>query len=167
MKKLLILCLISCCFAFSDKEHGIYISVVEVKHSTSPLMTTIRIKVFKDDLQNALQNAFPAQKEQFVLTSNFCEAQKIPIEQYFSENFKLKINDKTCSLKLKKGEDFSDAYWLHFQTKSPEIWKTLHIKAPFFMELFPNQSNILTIRYGKKKRFERLTIKKSVKTFRF
>ena len=167
MKKLLILCLISCCFAFSDREHGIYISVVEVKHSTSPLMTTIRIKVFKDDLQNALQNAFPAQKEQFALTADFCETQKISIQQYFSENFKLNVNEKACSLKLKKGEDFSDAFWLHFQAKSPEKWKTLHVEAPFFMELFPNQSNILTIRYNQMKRFERLTMNQSTKTFRF
>lgn len=90
----------------------------------------------------------------------FCKKHDTSIATYFNQHFQLTINQKKYPLKFVKGRVVGDAYWLHFRVQSIPKWKTVHINAPFFMELFPNQSNILTFQYGKIKRFERLTVKK-------
>ena len=102
-------------------KHNIYISVIDIKKIKNQKSTSIQIKVFKDDLQVALQNFFPAQKEQFLLSENFCKTHATPITAYFKRHFKLKINGKSKSILLKKVEAIGDSFWLHFQIQQIQV----------------------------------------------
>jgi hypothetical protein len=55
-----------------------------------------------------------------------------------------------------------DVYLLEFIMDCEKVWNNLEIKADYFMELFPTQSNIIQIEYKNEKRFHRLLKDESV-----
>ncbi|MDX1666488.1 MAG: hypothetical protein R3350_04640, partial [Saprospiraceae bacterium] len=61
-------------------------------------------------------------------------------------------------------EKENDVYRLTFNASCPPEWDRVSVSADFFMELFPTQSNIISLWHGRGKRFSRVT--KSSTTFR-
>ena len=146
-------------------DHAIYIGVVKIAHQNSEAQAVIDVKVFMDDLQNVLQNAYGFEK--IAGTDAFCTQNKTFIHQYFSEHFQCKINDKKAEMTLKNCEAQNDIYWLTFEMPCPENWSAITLKADFFMELFPDQSNVLSVYEGNERRFGRATKGQEVLIFDF
>jgi hypothetical protein len=46
--------------------------------------------------------------------------------------------------------------WLTFKFNSPDLWRNVEIKANYLMELFPTQSNVVSVTYLEEKRMFRL-----------
>lgn len=151
----------SCGFAFQQTNafhippHALYISVVEITHSTASKKALISVKVFSDDLQDALKN----HSETYIPgpLDQFAKMNRPLIEKYFNKYFQCSINKETTGLTLKKIEVENDAHFIYFEVVSPAIWDEIIIEAPFFMELFPSQSNIITIKNGENTSYLRLT----------
>lgn len=146
----------------SNDSHAIYIGVVQISHVQNRPTAHILIKIFQDDLQDALRHAFGLKIEKEI---DFCVQHRQEIEQYFQRHLKGTINEKKMTLNFEKGEKQNNVYLLNFEIECPETWKSLAIKADFFMELFPAQSNILQVENGLEKRFGRL--KKEEEEIRF
>ena len=149
----------------SPLAHAIYIGVIDIYHQATKNQTTITIKVFQDDLKDAIKNAAPSKR--LATDSLFFEMHFNNIESYFQQHFQSYINEQLLVLKLKKGERKNDVFWLNFKAKCPEEWQNIKIKANFFMELFPTQSNMLYIQEGEQKRFGRLTKSRESQSFEF
>ncbi len=146
-------------------DHAIYIGVVKIVHQPFETQATIDIKVFTDDLQSALQNAFGFEK--VIGKLSLCEQNSSRINQYFLNYFHCEINGQATELRLKNCEEQNEVFWLAFEIFCPENWKEIALKADFFMELFPDQSNVLSVYEGNEKRFGRVTNKQKDLAFNF
>ncbi len=137
-------------------SHAIYISVVEIEHKDLGNNAKIMIKVFTDDFKDAILNAFEKQID--LSDKKSCSDNKSVIEGYFDKHFKAAINGKPLSISLTSCELNGDSVWLYFDMDCPANWKDISVTADFLMELFPKQSNIVSIYHGNDKRFLRLTL---------
>ena len=135
--------------------HAIYISVIEIDHKDSSKPSKLMIKVFTDDLENALRNAFDRPFQ--LPDAKACQAEGDSIEDYFGQRFKLEVNGNKTAINFQKGEKHGDSTWLHFGMDGPKEWQELVITANFFMELFPTQTTTLTVYYGTAMWFKKFT----------
>jgi len=135
-------------------DHAIYLSVVEIDHSAGG-SASIKIKVFTNDMEDALKNEF--QKSINLVEPGACESNKIEIVNYFAKHFLCSINGTDVSLSFRSCELTGDAIWFHFEVACPPNWNEIKITADYFLELFPTQSNVVSINHDNKKKFIRLT----------
>lgn len=128
-----------------NEPHAIYISVVELESDE------IRVKVFSDDLRDAIRNHTGVQS---VSIDDFCAKYQKEIQQYFGEKLRLKINEAEVPYQYKIATEEGDSYWITFSFIKSGDWKSVKVEDTHFMELFPTQSNIIKVgwpdlRFGK------------------
>ncbi|MFK7954418.1 MAG: DUF6702 family protein [Ekhidna sp.] len=138
-------------------DHGIYISVIVVDEST------VFIKVFSDDLRDAIRNYSDDSLEPD--NSQFLTTKSKLIANYFNERCELKINGERQSLEYESARTEGDATFLYFSFENDSNWSHFSLKADYFMELFSNQSNVLTVKYQGSQYFDRLQKSKSSFSF--
>jgi len=147
------------------ENHAIYLSVAEVAPNSESRNASIKIKVFINDIEDALFNAFD---QRINLSDNSsCASNEASVEAYFSKHFLFSVNGKKAELSLTGCEINGDAIWFYFEADCDVQWKTINIMANYLMELFPTQSNVVSIINGEDKRFIRLTKSKSNETVKF
>ena len=146
-------------------NHAIYLSVAEVVHEKGKGDAQIKIKVFTNDMEDALFNEF-SQRITLSDTAVF-DANREYILQYFSNHFQISIDLKKQKLNLSRAELTGDAIWFYFNTGCAYDWKEVSVKADYLMELFPTQSNVISIEHDSKKQFIRLTNSKKIDTITF
>jgi hypothetical protein len=136
-------------------DHAIYISVIELKHDINTLKTSVSVKVFTDDLQDAIRN----NNDDLVQTTEaqFVSDNQIAVVKYFNNHLQISINDEIQVLDFIAAKKESDAYFLNFEIQTTSPWKIGKVNATYFMELFPTQSNVLRMTVGSRKYFARLT----------
>ncbi len=134
---------------FSTANHAIYLSVVEISRNA------ISIKVFSDDLQDVIRNY----SVEYLVNhqTNFFDLNKEIINSYFNDTFKIEINGKSQSFKLVSSKKENDAHFLYFSFENQLSWVKMELRGDFFTELFPDQSNIITVINDGNKYYARLT----------
>jgi len=132
----------------SGYDHAIYISVLEIDAKE------MKIKVFTDNLQDAVRNH--KGDVSFTGDIDFPEANELAVEEYFREKISLKINEKEIDLFIRTITLEGDSYWITLALEAPEKWQSFYLEATYFMELFPDQSNMVKVKKDKPK-FYRLT----------
>jgi len=142
--------------ATEQPPHAFYLAVVQLDHAAGGITAQVTIKVFTDDMQDALRNAFP-DEFQPVATDAFCERLGDQAGRYFDRHFNCVINGEERPMNLQRCELQNDVYLLQFELSCPADWRELEVKADFFMELFPSQTNVLSILHGEEKGYFRLT----------
>lgn len=140
-------------YPFAD--HALYLSLVEVDHKNFGSTATIKIKVFANDIEDAIMNA--SHKRIDFLDPAKCTRSKPMVEAYFSKHFSYAINGERMALAFTNCEPNGDAVWFYFKINCPDKWRQVDVMADFLMELFPTQSNVITITHGEEKRFLRIT----------
>lgn len=135
-------------------NHAIYISVVEIQQEENAL-GLVSIKVFQNDLADALRN-FSNEKTPYDLTQDFGTHSNV-INDYFAKNISIIIDGSTLELDLIDCELVGDSYWLNFTSAAPKKWQQVYVKTVFLMELFPTQTNIITVDYQEERRMFKLT----------
>ncbi|WP_462248457.1 DUF6702 family protein [Ekhidna sp.] len=113
-------------------DHDIYLSVLEIDNQE------MKIKVFSDNLKDALKN------------------DNTSIEDYFRKKIKLQINNQKIEFFFKDSKVEGDSHWITFNLDTPKKWQSFHLEADYFMELFPDQINVIKV-LGEKPQFFKLT----------
>lgn len=139
----------------SWKEHALYLGTLQLKYEAQSTEAYLDVKVFSDDLQSAIRNAY-ADFQAGPLNDLFTQNRAL-IGAYFEEHLQLKINDSDQTLKLHHHEQINDTHLLQFTISCPSNWKRLELTGNFFMELFPNQINVVSVSYLEQKQFARLS----------
>lgn len=139
---------------FEMEDHAIYISVVEIEQDANN-KGLVSIKVFEDDLGDALRN-FSGDKVPIDLTGD-CGGHADVINDYFNKYSLISIDGKAIQLELNSCEIMGDSYWLNFSSETPMRWHDVYVKTVFLMELFPTQTNIISVDYQGEKRMFKLT----------
>ena len=138
----------------SISDHAFYLGVVQINHEAVNTDVKIRIKVFKDDLRDALRNAFSqitSLKEE-----TLCDYPE-SLANYIEQHTECLINDKVLDWEMESCELEGNVCLLTFTADCPSTWKSLELKGDFLMELFPSQVNVVSVFDGEEKRFFRLT----------
>ena len=139
-------------------DHAVYISVVEIREGR------LQVKVFSDDLQNAIRNYDSNFRS--VSDEQFCFENRASIENYFGSTLRITINDEQVAFSYASATKEGDSYRLSFDMPDMGIWTSIEVDDRHFMELFPSQTNIVKI-MGSKQRFCKLTLNKSACQFPF
>lgn len=159
------LALLTSWMSHSVDEHAIYLSMIEIIHEAHGTRASVKVKVFTNDIEDALTNEFKERRK--LSEENSCEVHKRQIEQYFRHHLIISVDKTLLNLSLQKCELLTDAIWLDFEVSCPEKWTSAEVKASFLMELFPTQSNVVSIIYNEKKQFANLTQSKTMEVFKF
>ncbi|MEM7368263.1 MAG: DUF6702 family protein [Bacteroidota bacterium] len=140
-----------------DPTHAIYIGVISIEQEsgTDAEMARMEIKVFSDDLEDAIANF--SGKRLSVDTKQACESTQIALQTYFSQHLNLRINGLEHSINWDSCEIVGDTHRIHLSFPAIPKWEQIEIQASFFLELFPTQTNIIKIVYDGKKRFGKLS----------
>lgn len=162
---LLLLCNTLSAASPSVEDHAIYLSVVEITHNANATNASVKVKVFTDDIVDAVSNMY-GERVNLNQDVNLDQVSQ-KVTGYFSEHLRLSLNGQAVVLKLKQAESMSDAIWFHFDVGCPQQWAELTVKADYLMELFPTQSNVVSVTQGERKRFANLVKSKPTDTFKF
>lgn len=139
----------------SRPNHAIYISIVDIYYNSTTIESSMEVKVFTDDLQDVIRNF----SGDYVSTSidEFVGENEKLIAEYFSEHLKLIINGVSSQCTLTKVERENDAHFLFFDLPLTLEWQALEVQGGFFTEVFPDQSNVVSVAYDEEKQFAKLT----------
>lgn len=141
-----------------DSNHAIYVSVLEVTAGS------LMVKVFANDLEDAIYNQ---SQQRFNLLSGDCHENKVRIKDYFASHLSCKIDGKLMRYNFVSCEVNDISLWIKFDFTPPPIWSEVEITADYLMELFPTQSNVVSITYHGEKRMFRLTNELQKETISF
>ena len=157
-----------CCNAImSDvsSEHAFYVSVVEVKHVAHTTEAELTIKVFSDDMQDALRNA--SESDSVLELQEICNAHQEDVNTYFGSHISVHVNDSLGFMELTECEEVGDTYRFRFTMDCPAKWNEIKIYADFLMELFPTQSQMIYVTHGDHTATLRLTANRKSQTISF
>lgn len=146
-------------------DHAFYIAVIEIQHDTHSGHADLTVKVFSDDMQDALRNTWQG-KEPFE-TKQACTDYAEHLAAYFATHMSLQINGDPTPFHLNACEEVGDTYQLAFTLDCPEEWNALSITADFLMELFPTQSQMVHITHNGDTVTARLTARHKSHTITF
>ena len=134
--------------------HALYVSVLEIEKERSSEKATIMVKIFSDDLEDAIYNHA---QQRLDLQGMNCGQGKTYINNYFNDHLKLSVDGKDQSYSYLSCEVNDISLWLTFEFTTSTSWNEVEITADYLMELFPTQSNVVSITYHSEKRMFRLT----------
>ena len=149
----------------STPDHAFYIAVIEINHTAHAKEAELTVKVFSDDMCDALRNA--SQSAEAVEPEQVCTKYAEELADYFAGHLSLYLNANPTQLKLNGCEEIGDTYQLSFSMACPEEWDELRITADFLMELFPTQSQMVHIAHNGNTITARLTAKHKSHTVTF
>jgi hypothetical protein len=114
------------------------------------------IKVFSDDLSDALKNHAPAEYQPADLFQFFSNNKTIATD-YFNNKLKLFADKSRLTLALEGHTIEGDVHFITFQSHFTTSMKTLSAEATFLMELFPTQINVIKVKSGESTHFLKFT----------
>ena len=127
--------------------HAIYISVLEIDNQQ------MKVKVFADDLQDAIRNSSKSFKSTPLTTLHSTNRQAI--EAYFQEKIKVEADSRIASFSMDQVVVEGDSYWITLRFDGSQKWQSCILQANYLMELFPDQTNVIKV-LGNKPQFFRL-----------
>lgn len=131
-------------FSNSDTKHEFHTSLTEMRLNSSTNSFEITIRVFTDDLQKAIQV-----EEKVDLGSANTEK---TIERYFKKHFAL-IKGKEVRWGSYIGKEVeSDVTWIYLELPKANEMGEFQFLNIIFMELFDDQSNLLNVISGEKRK---------------
>lgn len=133
--------------------HAIYVSVLEIDQSINRADGNIRVKVFANDLEDAIYNR--SQKRIDLLKDN-CEESRELISGYFNQHLVIDIDGQPVTYKFIGCEINDISIWISFACAMPTTWTNVKVKADYLMELFPTQTNVVSVKYLDQKKMFRL-----------
>ncbi len=133
-----------------NPQHKFYLSVTEIRYAQEEESLQIAIKLFTDDLEQALTNQF---KQEIRLSqNNLSQADLKRIGAYLIEHFEIKVNGKIVQADYLGSENQLDATWNYIEIKHIRRINKLEITNSLLLSEFDEQVNILNFIYQNKTR---------------
>lgn len=145
------------CFGIA-KAHPVHVSMCNIEAEDDEL--TIAIKLFKDDLQLALQHNYGKiiNYEDLILPAN-----KKVIDRYINNVLKIVLNNKdSLILTYSDTEMNEEAIWFYY-TFSIKRLKRIYIKNELFLDIYSDQTNLTIINYEGKQKGYRFNLRNTEK----
>ena len=144
-----------------NNMHAIYVSVLEIEQVAGEKDGNISIKVFANDLEDAI---FNKSQKRIDLLNGDCDKNKALVNDYFSTHLQISIDGKKLDYDYLSCEINDISIWFNYSFITEPNWSKLEVQADYLMELLPTQSNVVSITKGEEKRMFRLTNDHTVQT---
>ncbi len=155
IKRLLIILVIPL-FAFT--AHKYYISLIKVEYKTSSKSLQITMRIFIDDLQEAINKTYIKNFE-FGEPNESKNINELIIN-YIQDNFTVKINSQNKVYQfLGKAYD-NDVIFIYLEVEDIETIQHIEIKNSMLMATFSEQKNIIKLKINNTKKTFLLTKEK-------
>jgi len=145
-------------------NHAIYLSLTDIEIVEGE--AKLKVKVFSDDLRDALKNYQSTEYKPADL-QNFFSLNQSLADDYFSKHFQLQVEDEPIAIKVKEFSIEGDAHFINFSCVLPQNIKNITVKADFFMELFPTQTNVLKVKNGAQTQYLKFNMPVTPQTLSF
>lgn len=130
--------------------HPFHVSVMNLHHSADENSLQITLKLFADDLEEAMNNQeFRKEEQAYIDVLNPTDEQQLStyIERYISEHLDVKVNGEDVHPYF-LGKEMEDmAMWCYLEVKGVEEINSLKVRSSIMTEVFDDQINIVHINY--------------------
>ncbi len=148
MKKIFLIACIFLFFGFSPKKqkntHDYHIAIAEMQWNAETKSWQIILKVFTDDLEDALKK----QEGKKIAVETQKKAPNIALKKYIATHFSFENH----SPNLIGVELQNDMYWVYVECETKNAFKFKNFMFNAFFELFDDQLNMLNVKYKDKKK---------------
>lgn len=131
--------------------HPLYLSNTAVRYQADQERIYLRFQIFEEDLDAILQVGYNA-----TITDEHNPKLMDYIHDYIFDNFHLKVDGKEMNFEdfdfLKKSKQY-DSIILEYEKRGVKAEpKNLEVEITFLLEMFPEQTNIVSFSVGKSKK---------------
>lgn len=151
--------------SFQSKKHPFYISVIDIKHDTKTHNLNISIKLFTNDIENALKKT--TSKTIDLLNPKNKPEMEIELMNYIKQCFSIDVNLKPTKLNFIGYEKEEDAIWIYLEIKKVIQPKTLKINTKLLYDFLPLQTNIVHAEINGVKKSSKVNNPDSIIEFKF
>ncbi|MGQ0829111.1 MAG: DUF6702 family protein [Bacteroidota bacterium] len=127
-------------FAFAP-IHKYYFSFTEIRVDTQKATLNVSCKVFTDDLEVALNNAY-GKKIALADVKQNKEAQNL-LNKYIEDRFKISVTGKVLELEFVGYENEADVTWFYMEVPKFAEKGAVTVQNSILFETFPEQTNVI------------------------
>jgi hypothetical protein len=134
----------------TGSSHPLYLSNTVIKYEEDSKSLNVRVQIFESDIAEIMMIAHGID---IMNNGDKPELQKF-VDEYIWYNLKIKVDGKemTGAKFVKRSRNF-DALVYEYQVSGVlSAPKKINVSATFLMELFEDQTNIVTLTVGKRKK---------------
>ncbi|MDQ3048035.1 MAG: hypothetical protein M3R27_10835 [Bacteroidota bacterium] len=140
-----VLILLVSLYSFRYTSHKFYLGLAEVRVDTKKHTMDVSCKLFRDDLENALQKRFG---KKFVLDGfEKNKADQKEIKKYLEENFKINVGGKLQTLSFVGYEAEEESVWIYLETDPFNSKGTVTLLNTLLYDLLPDQVNMINFHW--------------------
>lgn len=134
----------------SAGTHPLYLSNTVIKYEDDSKSLNVRVQIFESDIAEIMMIAHGID---IMNDGDKPELQKY-VDEYIWHNLKIKVDGKDVSGAkfVKRSRNFDALVYEYELTGVLSVPKKMNVSATFLMELFEDQTNIVTLTVGKRKK---------------
>jgi hypothetical protein len=141
-------------FSFTLK-HPFYLGVTEMKYTPKEKAIETTIKLFTNDLEDALQKIYKTKID--LINGKDKASLTIILTDYIKNHLKVKVNGKAVAFDFLGFEQEEEAVWMYTQYKNCPVPKKIEIDNSLLYDYLPSQINIVHLEAGDKKKSSKVT----------
>ncbi len=132
----------------AGKAHKFYVSTTQVEYVKEEQSLQIITKVFIDDIEAVLRKRYNKPEIQLASKKETDEDARL-IKQYLLKKLKIKVNGKPVTLHYLGKEYDIDILNAYLEVTNVSALETIEIENTMLTEEFPEQQNIIHLKYNK------------------
>ncbi len=136
--------------AYMLSAHPFHVGIAEVKYNENQQSIEITLRLFIDDLENALTKRYEMPVDLVADVEQGMYGQLV--HDYLKLEFQVQINGSSSKFHLLGYELEDDAIWCYLEVKNVKKVSALHVRNSIFFELFENQIHLVHVDINNKKR---------------
>lgn len=127
----------------AHSRHPIHVSVTEIEYDPAEKELEIMIRIFIDDLENALRH-YHGQENIDILNPGKTSTDKL-IDAYLQDNFIVSIDNRQQRIRYLGQEEEGQAFICYILVPGIGNWKECEVTNSILQEMFDDQSNIVHV----------------------
>ncbi len=151
--------------SFNVLKHPFFICVTDIKHDAKQHSLNISIKLFTNDIENALKKT--TGKHIDLLNPKNKPEMEMELFNYIKKRFVLNNNQKPIILDFIGYEKEEDVIWVYLEGKKVNQPKTLKINTILLYDYLPQQTNIIHTEINGIKKNSKVANPESIIVFNF
>jgi len=145
--------------------HPLHMTVTQIDHNATDKTLEISCKIFTDDFENILEKTYKTNID-LINPSDRAAVQKLIVD-YVQKRLALKVDGKAAQLNCIGFERDHEATFSYFQVDNISAVKSVDINCSLLYDLFDDETNIIHITIGGKRKSTKLNYpqKEAIESF--
>ncbi len=128
---------------FLAADHPYHVSFMEMELNNNEKIVEVSLKVFSDDLQQAVNRT---SKHRVKLGGELSDVDELAVKQYIEKHVVPSVNGKPVDLQFLGVESFPDNMWIYFYFNAPD--STFTLRNSLLFDLYDDQENRVNFTAG-------------------